>query len=84
MSIPMDVAAPVTAEPTAKMAIATSMTLRLPKISAKRPLRGKMAVHDKVYADDTQANESFPSRSWMMEGNAVDIDACKSEHNQTR
>ena len=75
MMLFMEAAEPVTADPTAKMRIETRTTAWRPKMSASRPLRGSIAVHERVYADDTQTKESEPSRSWMMDGSAVETDA---------
>ena len=75
----MDVAAPVIAEPAANERIATARTTRRPKMSAKRPLIGRTAVQAIVYADEIQAKEYEPWRSWIIEGRAVETDACVQE-----
>ena len=81
----MDWAAAVTAEPAAKMTMETRRTSWRPKMSASLPLRGRTAVHARLYADETHTKESVPLRSWMMDGRAVDTDACEWEtHERVR
>ena len=75
MSMLMDVAAPVTAEPAAKRRMAERRTRWRPKMSARRPLMGSTAVQASVYAEETHTKESVPSRSWMMDGSAVETEA---------
>lgn len=71
----MEVAHPAMADPTAKRKMALSRTTLLPKMSARRPLMGRMAVEVRVYADETQTKESVPSRSWMTVGRTVPTEA---------
>ncbi len=84
MSMFMDCAAAVTADPAPKMRMETRRTSRRPKMSASLPLSGRTAVHARLYAEDTHTNESVPLRSWMMDGRAVDTEACESGHMSTR
>ena len=70
-------AAAVTAEPAAKMIMETRRTSWRPKMSASLPLRGRTAVQARLYADETHTKESVPLRSWMIDGSAVDTEACE-------
>ena len=55
----------------AKRVMDNNITGLRPKISARRPLRGKMAVLDRAYADPTQTYSLPPCRSSVMVGSAV-------------
>lgn len=70
MSIFIDCAAPLMADPAAKMAIDPSMTTLLPKMLLSPPEAGMKAADAREYALPIQM-KSVPWRSSTMVGNAV-------------
>ena len=65
-------AAPAKALPRAKMVMEMSMIGFRPKIFARLPVRGRIAVLAKEYADPTQTKSSPPFRSCVMVGRVTE------------
>jgi hypothetical protein len=73
INIFMFCAAPHKALPRAKNARDRSMTGLRPKVSARAPESGRIAVLARAYAEPTQTKLSLPLRSWVMVGRTVPV-----------